>query len=293
MRALTLSTGRLTVELLPDWGSKMVSLRTERDGYEFLAAAGFGPHAPDPSVYAPEDAYGFDEMFPGPAPEPFLAGPWGEGLRVGDHGDLWYRAWEYAAENSKARLWVSDERLGWRFGKRLWFSDPLTLITDYRIENRGRHAWPWMYTGHILCRYHAGIELILPAGQYRQFETFGQPLPEVCTAETPALRRFDTFPDRSAAFYVSDEVGPQSCTLHDARAGKALQVSWSNPVCYLAMWYNRGGWLDDKPLTHVGLEPSTAGLQGLADWTAAGRAPWLEPGAEAHWRLTFRIEDKD
>ncbi len=67
---LMLSSGQLTVELVPEWGSKMISFRTEPDGYEFLSPPPYGPQVPDSAIFAAEDAYGFDEMFPGVYPGP-------------------------------------------------------------------------------------------------------------------------------------------------------------------------------------------------------------------------------
>jgi hypothetical protein len=75
---LTLSSGALTIDLLPEWGGKIISLQTEPDGYDFMAPAPFGAHAPDPAVLSPNDAYGWDEMFPGCLPESHPPGLWGD-----------------------------------------------------------------------------------------------------------------------------------------------------------------------------------------------------------------------
>jgi len=290
---LTLSSGVLTAELLPEWGGKMISLRTEPDGYDFLAPAPFGPHVPDPTLFAPEDAYGWDEMFPGCLPESYPAGPWGE-ARVADHGDLWHRAWtvdEVHAAGRAARLSVGDERLGWRFAKVLHFSDPLTLVIDYRVENRGRFSLPWLYYAHIICPYHAGIELELPAGRYERLETYGRPLPELCRGDEPALRRQEAFPERSAAFYVGDDLGAAGCLRYrDGPARKTMALRWTGALANLGLWYNKGGWTDEKPLTHLGLEPATAPCPGLADWAARGGSRPLEPGQSVSWTLTAHIE---
>jgi len=288
---LTLSSGSLTIELLPEWGGKMISLRSEPDGYDFMAPAPFGPHVPDPAVFAPEDAYGWDEMFPGCLSESYPAGPWGE-VRVADHGDLWYRAWTVDAVDtaSMARLSVHDERLGWRFAKTLCFSDPLTLIVEYRVENRGPFRLPWLYYAHVICPYHRGVELELPVSRYVQLETYGQPLPELCRGDEPALHRQEAFPERSAAFYVGDDLGAAGCLYRDREARKVMALRWTSALTNLGLWYNKGGWTDERPLTHLGLEPATAPCPGLLEWAGRDDSRPLAPGGSVHWTLTTHIE---
>jgi len=288
---LMLSSGQLTIELLPEWGSKMISFRTEPDGYEFLSPPPYGPHVPDSAIHGAEDAYGFDEMFPGVYPQAYPAEPWQQ-ERIADHGDLWYRVWERSGGGTQATLWVADERLGWHFAKRLRFTDPVSLETQYRVENRSQHPLHWLYCAHILCPFREGIELELPAGRYRRLETFGQPLPEVCEADAAHLARQEAFPSQSAAFYVSDEMGASRCLYRDRRAGKALVLSWTAPLAYLGVWYNKAGWADDKPLTHVGLEPTTAGNQDLAEWVKSGSSRPLQPGEAVTWTMTMAVLDE-
>ena len=287
---LVLSSGEVTAELLPAWGSKMVSLRTERDGYDFVAPAPLGPHVPDAAVFAPADAYGFDEMFPGVYPQPYPAEPW-QDVSIADHGDLWYREWHCSGGGNDARLWTEDSRMGWRFSKQLRFSDSLTLETTYLVENRSRHPLLWLYCAHMLCPFRPGIELQLPVTRYRRLETMGHLLPEECREDAPFLQRFEAFPERSAAFYVSDEVGAATCSYLDRPAGKALRLRWSPPVTYLAVWYNRSAWMPDAPLDHLALEPTTAANQDLAEWLRTGSPEPLAPGAQASWTLTMNVSD--
>lgn len=285
-----LTSGQLTVELLPARGAKMVSLRTEPDGFEFLEPATFGLHPPDAALFSPADAYGFDDMFPGVYPQPYPLAPW-QGVLVADHGDLWYRRWEYRSSDSQVTLWVEDPRMGWHFEKTLQFAETRTLTTTYSVENHSPYPLHWLYCAHILCPYRRGVEIKLPAAHYHQDETIGQPLPQHCTAEAEFLRRFEAFPDRCAAFYVSDEVGNAECTWIDRLARKALRVSWSQPLAYLAMWYNRSAWMPDRPLTHVGIEPTTASSQDLAAWVQSGLSRPLAAGEAVSWELMLSVSD--
>jgi len=289
---LVLSSGELTAELLPEWGSKMISLRTESDGYEFLAPAPLGPHVPDAAVFSPADAYGFDEMFPAVYPQPYPVEPWHDVL-IADHGDLWYRAWHCSDGGTEARLWVEDGRLGWRFGKHLQFINALTLHTEYRVENRSPYPLYWLYCAHFLCPYRAGIELALPAGTYQRQETLGQSLPEECREDADFLCRYEAFPARSAAYYVSDAVGATACAYIDRPAGKVLRLSWSYPIAYLGVWCNNSAWTPGTPLVHLALEPTTAGNQDLADWLRTGTPEPLAPGASVSWTMTLSASDTE
>jgi len=285
---LVLSSRQLTVELLPAWGAKLISLRTEPDGYEFLSAAPFGPHPPDPTTFSAADAYGFDDTFPGVYPQAYPAPPW-QDERIADHGNLWYRAWDYCAENGEARLWVEDDRLGWRFAKTLRFSAPRCLEILYRAENRSPHPLHWLYCAHILCPYRPGVELELPAARYRRLETMGQPLPEECPGDADHMLRPEALPSHTAAYYVSDEVRSAHCTYRDRPAGKALRLSWSASLAYLGLWYNHLAWTPEQPLVHLGLEPTTAADQDLAKALQGGAMQPLEPGGHASWRITLGV----
>ncbi len=291
-KRLVLSSGELTAELLPDWGSKMISLRTERDGHEFLAPAPLGPHVPDAAVFAPADAYGFDEMFPGVYPQLYPVAPW-QDIPVADHGDLWYRAWHCSGSNTEADLWVEDDQLAWRFAKHLKFAESCTLETTYRVENRSAHPLYWLYCAHMLLPFRAGVELELPSSRYRRLETLGHPLPEECGGDADFVRRFEAFPNHSAAYYVSDAVGAAACAYIDRPARKLLRMSWSLPIAYLSVWYNNAAWTPDVPLVHLGLEPTTAGNQDLAEWVRTGAAEPLAPGASVSWTLTISVSDLD
>lgn len=287
---LCLSSGRLRLELLPRWGGKAISLRTERDGYEFLASAPFGPHEPDPRVFAAADAYGWDEMFPGCLPETLDGLPQGP-VAVADHGDLWYRPWAAEERSGELRLWASDERLGWHMVKRLHFSDPYTLVARYRLTCAGEGPFPWVYYAHILLRYGPGISIALPRARYRRLETYGEPLPEEPPPDHPALAGYDAFPEGSAAFYVSDRVAARRVVYRDHNAGKTLRLAWTAPLDYLGVWYNRGGWTDESPLVHLGIEPATSPHPGLVETVGAGLHQECRPGRAMAWRLTLRVEE--
>jgi hypothetical protein len=285
---LVLSSRQLTVELLPAWGAKLISLRTEPDGYEFLSAAPFGPHLPDPSAFTAADAYGFDDMFPGVYPQAYPAPPW-QHEQIADHGNVWYRAWDYCAEKEEATLWVEDERIGWRFAKTLRFSQPYCLEIRYRAENHSSHPLYWLYCAHILCSYRADVELELPAGRYRRLETLGQLLPEECQADAAHLLRPEALPPHTAAYYVSDEIGPAHCIYRDRAAGKVLRLGWSAPLAYLGVWYNHLAWTPEEPLVHVGLEPTSAANQDLAKALQDGHVQPLEPGGHVSWSITLSV----
>jgi hypothetical protein len=289
---LVLSSGELTAELLPEWGSKMISLRSLRDGYEFMAPAPLGPHAPDAAAFTPADAYGFDEMFPGVYPQLYPAAPW-QDVSLADHGDLWYRAWHCSGDVTQARLWVEDDRQGWCFAKQMRFTNARTLETTYRVDNRSAYPLYWLYCAHMLCPFRDGIELDLPESRYRRLETLGHPLPEECGGDADFLSRFEAFPADSAAYYVSDAVGAATCAFIDRPARKVLRLGWSLPIKYLSIWYNDAAWTPEVPLKHVGLEPTTAGNQDLAEWMRTGSAEPLAPGAHVSWTLTMSVSDLD
>jgi len=181
--------------------------------------------------------------------------------------------------------------MGWFFDKCLKFVQPYTLEITYGVENRSQYPLYWLYCAHILCHYRPGIELHLPSACYRRDETIGQPLPELCTEQARFLRRFEEFPDQSAAFYVSDFVGSAGCAYIDRAARKVLYLRWSLPVAYLAIWYNRNAWMPNQPLTHIGLEPTTAGSQDLAQWVRTADPEPLAPGHRVAWTLTLSAGD--
>ncbi len=117
----------------------------------------------------------------------------------------------------------------------------------------------------------------------------GQVLPEECHEDAAHMQRPEELPPRTAAYYVSDELGPAHCIYRGQPAGKALRLSWSSPLAYLGVWYNQMAWTPQQPLVHVGLEPTNAANQDLAKSLRDGQLQPLEPGGQVSWAISLNV----
>ena len=92
MTSLRLSEGDWVVNLLPELGGKIYSIRWQ--GRELLASNPRKPfrRAQYAAPYAEYDASGFDECFPTIGPCQYPIYPWA-GTEMPDHGELWSLPW--------------------------------------------------------------------------------------------------------------------------------------------------------------------------------------------------------
>ena len=132
-RAIIFENDNLKATLLPDWGSKLVSIVYRPQERELLwqnrgkrykkTAYGDG--------YDKGELSGFDEMFPTISRCVYESFPW-TGTEMPDHGEVWSIPWESEITKNSAHLRVYGIRFPYKLEKRV------------RLKNTQVCCWTWI-----------------------------------------------------------------------------------------------------------------------------------------------------
>jgi galactose mutarotase-like enzyme len=167
VKSIVLENDYLRVILLPDWGSKIVSIWYKNIDHELLwqnpgkeyIKTGYG------EPFEKGEFSGFDEMFPTISRCSYELGPW-KGIELPDHGEVWSIPWEYGLGGDLVRLWVHGIRFPYRLEKRVYLEEK-RIFMKYRAQNLSPFDLDFIWAAHPLFNATEGMELIVPAGMNR------------------------------------------------------------------------------------------------------------------------------
>jgi galactose mutarotase-like enzyme len=283
----------LSVDVLPDNGGRVASIRCRLTGTEFLldgsdyeAQARFTADA----TFEESDCAGIDECLPTVA----ACGPETVSGSVPDHGDLWRRGWhvENKSENSVLLSTKCFSRPV-SFTRRIQVQGSNVLF-EYLIGNLAQIEVPFLYACHPLFAVEPGDRLILPREidrvylRYSRGDRMGKIGESVSWPlvarddEQIALDYVGQESDRTAEMLYTSRLTRGVCTLYRARRGQALIMHFDIKMLpYLGLWLCNGGWPDEPAMKKqyaFAMEPTVAPHGSLAAAIASGEAPLLMPG---------------
>lgn len=300
--AVILTGGGLTAVVLPALGAKIISLVSDRTGREFIwrdPHRVLRPITPG-SAYVENDVSGVDDCFPTIDPCVYPAEPF-HGLKLGDHGDIWSRQWDWSISDDSASFSVTGATLPFRFQKWITIeSSPGRLLVRNALHAVGEQAFEYQWTGHPLFRAEEGARIGLPEG---------------CTASTGfatgarlavdgAQWSWPEAPAPNGSTHNVSVVGPphlgvnekywvpaaRGCAIHFTVPDEQLRVDF-DPLAlpWLAVCVNYGGWPELHSGYWVAVEPSTSPHDSLADTWAAGLARRIRPGETHRWWWSLSV----
>jgi galactose mutarotase-like enzyme len=298
-----MQTDTLRATVLPALGGKIASLRWLPGDVELLQTP-LMPYAARTSTMAFDegDASGIDECLPSVAA---CAVTMPDGLaEVPDHGDFWRVEWEAEQEGNEIRMAAMGASLPLRFERTLRLEDH-ALSFAYRATNVGHAPVPWAWAAHPLFAVDPGDRVVLPpevarvqvegsAGQRLGARHSGHAWPRTVDM------RFEVV-DLSIAGGIADGIGDKLFTeapaegwaaIERPRHGVRIEFRFDpKQTPWLGLWLCYGGWPEGKLNRQqcVAIEPSTAGMDSLAEAMAAGQARRLGPGASDEWGMQIRV----
>jgi len=302
-----IQVGNCSLELVPDLGGKIASIRI---GDRELLQTPLAPYGPRTRTMAfdASDASGWDECVPSVAAcmVDTAAGP----ASIPDHGDLWRVAWQpVKTGSSTATLRAECFSLPLSLERTLALTETelgCKLRLHYAVTNFGDFPVPWSWAAHPLFAAEAGDRVVLPnsiralrvegSGGRRLGQSGDQVTWPIATLANGS--KTDLSASQSPASSIGDKLfaGPLSasenwCALKRPRAGVRIKVSF-DPVAtpYLGLWICYGGWPDRAGLKQscVAMEPATAPVDSLQQ-----TGPWsrvLAPGKSFSWPMTVEFE---
>ncbi|CAN5462601.1 hypothetical protein BH10ACI4_BH10ACI4_21650 [soil metagenome] len=297
----TLQSEELVVEVLPNEGGRIASLKSRSSGLEFLTQSHRSGAYPLPGLETPFTAgpcAGIEECLPTVG----ACGSETEGGPAPDHGDFWQLAWHVV---DLAKEYLTMEVHG--FSRPLLFRKTLTLrgnelCVAYKIRNLGDSPLSFLYACHPLFAVQPGDRVILPDDvrtlrlDYSRHDRLGAPGDTINWPETTAGVSLDQVlaedADTADMFYTS-RLRAGDCSIYRAATGEKLHVGFSiETLPYLGVWLCYGGWpggTAERQQYAVALEPTTSPCNTLVKAQAENLAIILEPGATYEFDISFAI----
>jgi galactose mutarotase-like enzyme len=298
-----LSSGSLRVEVLPELGAKISSLRILPEGEELLQQS-LLPYAARSRNMAFEDgdASGIDECIP-TVSGCEIDGDKGR-LSVPDHGDFWRIPFAWQWEGTELVLEATGFTLPLRFEKRIRLEGNRILLS-YRLENTGGVSVPFLWSAHPGFAVDEGDRVHLPAsvknttvwysGQSRLGSSGSRhPWPLTIGSDGKQI-------DLSLAGGPDDGVGDKLfadapkegwVALERRRVGCRIEVLF-DPVHapFVGLWLAYGGWPEGRAVRQhcVALEPCTAPVDSLAAAMEQGSSRHLAPGVTTEWKMEIHV----
>jgi galactose mutarotase-like enzyme len=278
------------VLIVPSLGAKIASLVDKVADQEWLARPSRRPRLPSyGDTFTDYDLGGWDEMFPTinacPAPHnPAITWP--------DHGEVWALPWEVLAQDARSlRLAVRGRQADYVLERRASLREG-ALRLDYRLENRGAVALPFLWAAHPLFHAEAGTRLELPAEVIEvvnaaQHPRWGAPDTRLDWPEAQG-QRLDVVRPPEADYRKVYAPPEQPCAWSVLwRGTRGLHLHWDESFApYLGVWIDEG--LHTREST-AAFEPASAFYDSLSEAAARGLAPHLLPAGVAEWWLEVRL----
>jgi galactose mutarotase-like enzyme len=302
-RRYSLQSGALSIEVLPEEGGRISSLRSLHSGMEFLTQSQRRGAYPQPgfnAAFRDGPCAGIEECLPTVGP----CGPETDGGPVPDHGDFWQLRWNVSsASSTNLHMFSTGFSRAIRFSKELSIDDD-SLRIIYRVENIGSIAQLFLYACHPLFAVSAGDLIFLPSEvrqvrlDYSRGNRMGSAGTTIAWPESQSGIRLDIAgsPDAGTAemFYTA-RLSEGCCGIYRRATGQTLDIRFDpQRLPYLGLWLCYGGWPNGGPGPRqyaVALEPTTSGCNTLLEAQRNGSAVTLHPGSTFDWEIHFRIRN--
>ena len=299
--AVRLADSAVALVVVPDLGGRVVSLRDERSGREWLRQGMLpGPEeartwSQEDAVFSGRESFGWDECLPTVAPcdDPLdAAGP-----QLRDHGDVWGRPAAVGTEADAITITWTPPRWAYRFTRRISLEAGGTCRADYELISLMDRPAPVLWSMHPTLALEPGSRIELPGEErVRLTWTTGSPL----NADDPIGWPLASAPDGSVVDLGRVRGGDASAVkCYASRAGlgrvratdgDVLGFTWDRALIgALGVWLDGGGWpVGGPPVEQVALEPTSSPDDHLADAIAHDRSWTLPPAGALRWwvRLT-------
>ncbi|MFC5649457.1 hypothetical protein ACFPYJ_09990 [Paenibacillus solisilvae] len=293
-------TDAVSIRVIPELGSKVISLVNRRSNREWLWRSGkalgnqgFG------SSFGASDESGWDEMFPSINECLYPEAPW-MGNKIPDHGEVWSSKWQASCTEGELHCRVEGVCLPYSLEKRYSFVSENILRMDYTLTNRSDSPFSFLWAAHPLFRIHEGMRLNVP-GELSEIETsysqdqrlgvFQDKLAwPIIESEQGMLdlRLIESADSKSAEkYYFTGKLELGMAQLSDPATGEAVTLRFpAETVPYLAVWANYGGFGGHY---HLAIEPATGRMDDLAHAVLHNEAAVIGAHGTYRWFLEMEI----
>lgn len=296
-----LNNGFLQVEILPEEGGRVQSLRSCASGVEFLMQSK-EPRthwtASMDAEFRNGSAAGIEECLPSVALSPAST----EGGPVPDHGDFWQLAWQLEQGATPQDAAVSAEGFSrpLRFCKEFSLRQQ-TLSIRYTVRNTSQAPVSFLYACHPLLAVDMGDRIALPSS-IRSLNLHSSRKQRLgvshSTVGWPRHMGHDLSYVQSeerciAEMLYSDRLSEGFCGLYRTASKQGIVMRFDpKTLPYLGLWLCYGGWPDSTSGSKqyaVAPEPTFAPYGSLLEAQQHNAAYVLAPDTSCNWSIHFEV----
>ncbi|MDB6094422.1 MAG: hypothetical protein JWM32_1984 [Verrucomicrobia bacterium] len=295
--AITLSTANVSVTVVPALGARIVSLRRNSAGREWMwrPAKGRGLFACEPgTVFEHSPLIGADECIPSVLPCTI------DGVEIPDHGEVWSRRWEVnsaAAAQGVIETSIALKTLPLTITRRLSAKGNAVRL-EYRLENTGARSVRYLWAFHPMFTWDAGDEIDLggtsnvtitgvknaaiPVGLAGPWPGLGKGL---------SLNRGDYggTDDSFCKGFLATRNAPTLSLVNRGRTERLTLEVDPLEVPAWGYWVSRGGW---DGHTHWAMEPTNAPVDAPDQISSDSPATVIQRGETRTWSVTLSLSRK-
>lgn len=302
--ALALESPQATLQILPELGAKVISLRARETQREFLWRQ---PDRPLQRVaygtpFDQADISGWDECFPSIAEVPYPLEPW-KNILVPDHGELWTLPWQWRFADDILCMWTHSVRFGYHFERSFRFTVSGAIEITYQVTNPTPFALHALWSMHPFFAVSPTSRVLLPPGVRVRIEISTGERIGPFLGEAPWPIAHDQVADAPVDLSVMGPPQPTTEKLYTT----PLPEGWATlyhpddehfvaftfdpaQVPFMGICRIRGGWPGQgSPAYTLLLEPCTGWPDRLDLATSRGAAMVVPGGATVQWHLTMHV----
>jgi hypothetical protein len=293
----------LIATLLPDWGSKLVSLIYKPLDKELLWQNPVETYRRTTYAdsYERGEASGFDEMFPTISRCYYERAPW-SGVEMPDHGEVWSIPWE-SKIGETVDFRVDGIRFPYVLEKRVSLERG-TITVKYHVQNRSHFDMDYIWAAHPLFNAVWGMKILVPEGMTSIVNSvpggrlgpygrmYGFPHADLEDGTTFDLSMVPSMNSTGYQKYWFLDRAPEGwCILHNPEARINIGLTWPcDAVPYLGVWVNEGGW---EHQYNVAPEPATGAMDRVDFSGMWGMNSVLPAGTSRQWWLAITASEGD
>jgi galactose mutarotase-like enzyme len=306
LKQITLENQHVRLQMLPEVGSKITSLKHLPGNREFLLQP---PEPSEPyripgygSLFKDFDNSGFDECLPtvGACRYP------GKGFNADlpDHGEVWSVPWEWEASGDSAKLRCSCRQLPLIFYKEIRLKQESVLIS-YKVQNTSAEQINFLWSSHPLLSIYPGDRVVIPPEVHEVFIDqshtgrlggFGDrtswPLTVDRNGQEADLSLLLPPAANAAEKYFTPRLSQGYCALYSLSTNHSITFRFDpRRVPFVGMWINQGGWPTgsaSKQYT-VALEPCSGAPDSLEKAVEFNQASVLAGKESKTWELEIQL----
>lgn len=269
----------LQVKVLKLFGAKIVSLFDKENSHEFLFQVQKKSYDL-PEKNAPFENYdtsGIDECFPTIDSSKYVD----EDFTLPDHGELWYKKWDYKIENNFLICKTSSDILELDFIRKINLSDR-DLKLEYKIKNNSDKDRYYLYAFHPLMYFDDFTKM--------DFD-FEENIVNVKNDDKydfdyTKLREYED--KKSYKFYFNNEIKNGRYRIIQEDKKTSLEFDYDTKVNkYLGVWVTKGGFKNEY---NFAIEPTSGFYDSIEKAYENGKISEIKKNKEIDFYINIKLK---